>query len=98
MLFSYLLLTFSVLFMIGKRKKIQGRRVDIPAAIDTVHPRSIDNVHPPSIDTVHHASFDTVHRDTVHRDTVHRDTVHPSTGHPDTVHPVKNDTTCGETE
>ena len=98
---SYLLLTFSVLFMIGKRKKIQGRRVDIPAAIDTVHPRSIDNVHPPSIDTVHPPSIKTVHPmsiDTVHPDTVHHGTVHPNNVHPDTVHPVKNNTTCGKTE
>ena len=79
--------------MIGKRKKIKGRRVDISAAIDTVHPRSIDNVHPPLIDTVHPPSIDTVHLDTVHHGTVHPDRVHP-----DTVHPVKNNTTCGKTE
>ncbi|KAF2562339.1 hypothetical protein F2Q70_00017445 [Brassica cretica] len=80
----------------GKRKKIQGRRVDISAAIDTVHPRSIDNVHPPLIDTVHPPSIDTVHPMSI--DTVHPNTVHHGTVHPDTVHPVKNNTTCGKTE
>ena len=64
---SYLLLTVSVLFMIGKRKKIQGRRVDIPEAIYDNMPLSADRASRVSIDRHLTVSIDDHHQRSAYR-------------------------------
>ncbi|CAN7076432.1 unnamed protein product, partial [Brassica oleracea var. botrytis] len=48
--------------MIGKRKTIQGRRVDIPEAIDDNMPLSVDRASRVSIDRHLTVSIDTHHQ------------------------------------